>query len=201
MPASLTYDTGIYYFAYGSNLHPGRLGARLVAPRLIGCCALSGHALRFNKRGRDTSGKCTIIATSESDLVHGAVYALTTEDKERLDNIEGLGAGYDNQILHLPGLGPLHTYVAAPGAIDNALRPYAWYLGLVLAGARHLRFPAAYVQTIAATATSKDPDHARAAEHAALLAMLTAAPLGERLPNAGSSPYAWAHVGGSTPAP
>ena len=53
----------LLYFAYGSNLHPTRLGDRAPSVELVGTAVLEGHALRFHKRGADGSGKCNALAT------------------------------------------------------------------------------------------------------------------------------------------
>lgn len=164
----------LLYFAYGSNLHPARLDARLTAPQLVGTAVLEACTLRFNKRGRDGSGKGTIAPAA--DCVHGVVYALHRDDKQRLDAIEGLGAGYDERVVDLPGYGPAHTYVAARDALDDTLLPYDWYLTLVLAGARFHRFPAPYLARLEQVVTMPDPDPLRAAEHARLLARIAAYP-------------------------
>lgn len=160
----------IRYFAYGSNLHPARLGARLAAPRLLGTARLDAHVLRFHKRGRDGSGKCSI--EPGRGCVHGALYALDATDKRALDEIEGVGVGYASVEVELAGSGVASTYVAMADAIDDSLAPFDWYLALVIAGARYQRFPADYVDALRAIAARPDPDPARAREHARLLATL-----------------------------
>ena len=155
------------YFAYGSNLHPARLAARLAAPRLLGTARLESHDLRFHKRGRDGSGKCSIVPGN--GCVHGAVYALDTADQRALDHIEGVGAGYASIVIELPGVGPASTYVATADAIDDTLQPFDWYLGLVVAGARFQRFPGVYLRALGAISARPDPDPARAQENARLL--------------------------------
>lgn len=164
----------ILYFAYGSNLHPARLAARLASPRLLGAARLDEHVLRFHKRGRDGSGKCSI--EPGDGCVHGALYALEAADKRALDRIEGVGAGYASTFVELPGAGAVSTYVAMADAIDDTLLPFDWYLGLVVAGARFQRFPQAYLRALASVATRPDPDAARAGEHARLLATLAQSP-------------------------
>lgn len=179
-PAARTTPAGdppaasIRYFAYGSNLHPARLAARLAAPRLLGTARLDAHILRFHKRGRDGSGKCSLLPGS--GCVHGALYALDAADKQALDHIEGVGTGYASIDIELPGIGVASTYVAMPDAIDDTLQPFDWYLGLVLAGARFQRFPGAYLDALEAITAQPDPDPARAGEHARLLATLARHP-------------------------
>lgn len=157
------------YFAYGSNLHPARMAARLARPRLIGTAVLAAHALRFDKRGRDGSGKCTIEPATDA-CVHGAVYHLTADDEQRLDIIEGVGGGYDVQYVTLARHGTVRTYVANAAARCPGLPVFDWYLGLVVAGARHLGLPAPYLARLASLPCVADPDPERAALHAALLA-------------------------------
>jgi len=55
----------LYYFAYGSNLHPLRLQARLSSAQLIGTTILPGYALKFHKLGHCLSGKCNIVRTND----------------------------------------------------------------------------------------------------------------------------------------
>lgn len=157
-----------FYFAYGSNLHPLRMTERLGAPQLLGRFALAGWARVFDKRGRDGSGKATLVPADA--VVHGALYALTAADKRRLDGIEGLGTGYDEMELEFPGFGSASAYVARTDARASGLTPFDWYLGLVLAGARYLRFPASELAELAALPCVPDPDPARAAVHGRLLA-------------------------------
>lgn len=164
----------LFYFAYGSNLHPLRLARRLAAPRLVGTVRLEGWVIDFDKRGRDGSGKCRIAAGD--GCVHGAVYVLTHAELARLDAIEGVGAGYERIELELPGLGPAATYVAMPGWTEAGLEPYDWYLSIVLAGAAFHRLPTVYRAALAGRPARADPDPTRAATHAALLDELRAYP-------------------------
>ncbi|TNF88372.1 MAG: gamma-glutamylcyclotransferase, partial [Gammaproteobacteria bacterium] len=41
----------LYYFAYGSNMSPARLQARVPSARPLGVYRLKGHRLSFHKRG------------------------------------------------------------------------------------------------------------------------------------------------------
>ena len=80
--------------------------------------------------------------------------------------------GYASAEGELPGFGPASTYVAMPDAIAPGLAPFDWYVDLVLAGAEFHGFPDAYRAALAAQCSIPDPDSARAAMHAALLAEL-----------------------------
>lgn len=159
------------YLAFGSNLHPARLGARTPSARARGVARLPGWRLVFHKRSHDGSGKCSLLETGVAeDLAYGVVYALAAEDKPVLDRIEGVGQGYVLRQLELPDFGEVFFNVAEPAYIDDRLAPYAWYLRFVVEGARHHGLPEDYVARIAATPATVDPDEARAALNARILA-------------------------------
>lgn len=147
------------YAAYGSNLHPLRLGARVSSSRLIGTSFLSDWSLRFHKSSNDQSGKCNILVGG--DGIYIAIYEMNHADKIILDKIEGLGYGYSNCSLMVPEFGKCATYIADASHIDDVLRPYDWYKELVLAGTRKLGFPDDYIRTIEAIDARQDPDVAR----------------------------------------
>ena len=147
------------YAAYGSNLHPLRLMARIASAQLAGTGFAAGWRLDFHKRSTDGSGKCSIFPDGEG--IHVAVFEISTADKHVLDGIEGLGAGYAETVLSIPGFGNCATYVAEPSHVDAALHPYDWYRELVLLGARYHNFPARYLDPILALQTLPDPDPVR----------------------------------------
>jgi hypothetical protein len=158
----------VAYLAYGSNLHPQRLAARIGVPLAAHTVRLEGWALRFHKRSQDGSGKCDIVPAPGMWLF-GVVYTLTRQAKTRLDDIEGAGFGYAVTELNVSGSGRVSTYRAQAHAIDGQLRPYDWYLHLVIAGARHHGFPEDYLAQLRSVATREDPDPLRRARMAGLL--------------------------------
>ncbi|MBA1148604.1 gamma-glutamylcyclotransferase [Ectothiorhodospiraceae bacterium WFHF3C12] len=169
-----------YYFAYGSNLHPERLGRRTPSQRLLGPAELPAHDLRFHKRsGVDDSAKADAYFTGDpAHRVLGAVYALTPDDFPALDRVESLGAGYDLKVETLTVAGAaleVFLYVAQEAYIDPVSEPFDWYRDLVLHGALYHGFPEPYVRRIRAIAGTADPDADRAARHDEILrAMATA---------------------------
>ena len=161
----------MHYFAYGSNMSIRRLRRRVSGALSLGRAVLPAHDLRFHKVGRDGSGKCDAFFTGNSrDLIHGMVFRLEPDDKQVLDRIEGLGAGYDEKpvLLSLAGGGEIEavTYVATH--LDPRLLPYSWYKAHVLAGARDARLPGAYVNRIRAVRAINDPDRRRRARESAV---------------------------------
>lgn len=168
-----------YYFAYGSNLHPERLGRRTPSQQLVGVAELPYHDLRFHKRsGVDDSAKADAYYTGDpADRVLGVVYALAAEDFPALDRVESLGAGYDlkTQSLEVSGeVLEVFLYVAQGPYIDPASVPFTWYRDLVLHGAAYHAFPATYVDRIRAVRGRPDPDSERAARHDEILQAMTA---------------------------
>ena len=147
------------YAAYGSNLHPLRLGKRTPSARLLGTAPLHGWELTFHKRSRDGSGKCTIAPGG--DGVHVAIYEIDSADKQELDRIEGLGCGYDETRLSVPEFGSCATYVAQDSYLDASLPVYDWYRELVLLGARFHNFPITYVNLIEELEAISDPNEDR----------------------------------------
>ncbi len=156
-------DKLVAYLAYGSNLYPRRLAARVGEPVAARTVRIGGWALRFHKRSLDGSGKCDIVPAPDAHI-YGVVYSLTLAAKRRLDQIEGVGFGYSSTEIHHPEHGLMATYRAHSRAVDGALRPYAWYHQLVVAGARHHGFPGDYMDSLHMVTPVEDPDphrHAR----------------------------------------
>jgi len=152
-----------HYAAYGSNLHPFRLGKRIASAELLGTRVLTGHELRFNKAGfNDSSGKCNV--NTGSNAVHLAIYRIKESERATLDRVEGLGKGYDSLTIRLEGFGGCSIYVADAIAINDGLQPMDWYKEMVLLGCRLHGFPNDYVRAIENIEPITDPDENRAHE-------------------------------------
>lgn len=155
-------------FAYGSNLCVERLRARVPDAAVLAVATLAGHALRWHKAGRDGSAKCDAVATGDdADVVWGVVYEVTPRGKAALDRFEGLGVEYFEKsvVVRARDGRPVDAvvYVANPARLDAAMRPYDWYRGFVVAGARQHGFPADYVAALEAVVFREDTDAARRA--------------------------------------
>ncbi len=180
-PAAVETRAGhVAYFAYGSNMLSARLAARVNGALRLARATLSGFRLRFDKRGlRDGSGKCRVQPTERAgDLVWGVLWSLPESQLPGLHRAEGVGYGYavgHCAVAVASGSGPQRrvraiTYHAQPSALSSELRPYDWYLEMVIAGAIEHRLPGRYLERLRATEAWPDPhsEHARAAR--ALLA-------------------------------
>jgi len=150
---------GMWYAAYGSNLHPLRLTERAPSARFVATGFLPDWSLHFHKRSNDGSAKCNIL--SGGDGIHVAVFEISAADKLALDSIEGLGVGYAETMLSVPDIGDCVSYVAEKSHIDDSLAPYDWYKELVLLGTRIHEFPHGYRNRIRSLPTRQDPDPQR----------------------------------------
>ena len=150
------------YFAYGSNMSTERLYRRTPSAVSLGRARLPRYALRWHKLGRDGSGKCNIEPTGvPRESVWGVLYEIDFAEKRALDTVEGLGVGYNEQVVSLEtnaGVTQALTYTARPDQIDPMLRPLLWYKTHVLRGAREHGLPDEYVQRIAAVMALEQAD-------------------------------------------
>ena len=159
------------YFAYGSNLHPGRLQARISSAVAVGVARLPEYRLAFHKRGADGSGKGNIIAAPGVE-VWGVMYEISTAHATVLDEVEG--PGYRRaalQVIQSSSGEPVSvfSYLARAGAIADGLRPFSWYLDFLLHGAALHGLPAGYVEQLRRVTAIADTDVERARLARALL--------------------------------
>lgn len=161
----------MFYFAYGSNLSKARLLARVPSAELITTGSLLHHRLTFHKIGKDLSAKCDAYETgNDHDHVLGALYRIDPAHKNRLDDVEGLGNGYEEkEVSIISGSGEKMnalTYYATN--IDTSLKPFHWYRGHVLMGAMEHEFPEDYIARILSVPSIDDPDIKRSEKEMAI---------------------------------
>jgi hypothetical protein len=157
----------VKYFAYGSNLHPDRLRARVPSAQLLQTYSLSSYKLSFQKMGVDGSGKCHIMQTGNvNDNVFGAIYELDIHEKPLLDRCESLGTGYFLKLMHFADTEHddwFFTYVGNEALLDEKLLPFDWYKHLVHKGAEFLNLPDWYLKEIEQQQHIEDVDEERRA--------------------------------------
>jgi hypothetical protein len=155
----------LLYFAYGSNMSPPRLQARVPSATPLQPARLSGHVLRFHKHSRvDGSAKCDACHTGDpDDVVHGLLYRMAAAERGYLDECEGLGRGYEikHVSLILASGERLEAFTYYATDIRPGLLPFHWYKEHVLRGARRAGLPDSYVRAIAAVESGDDPDPLR----------------------------------------
>lgn len=151
------------YAAYGSNLHPVRLQKRVSSARLLGAAHLDGYELKFHKVGwRDGSGKCNIVPSE--NRVHLAVFEILEAERSILDQLEGVGWGYNTVEIEIEKFGVCSTYIADPGSIDETVLPIDWYKEMVRLGCVAHGFPRPYARAVETVSAIEDADERRARE-------------------------------------
>jgi gamma-glutamylcyclotransferase len=150
----------ITVFAYGSNMLTRQMKERAPSAQSIGTAILKRFRLRWNKRSKDGSGKCSIEETGcLEDFVWGVLFELNLTDKHNLDAIEGLGKGYGERALSvLSNDKSIRALAYYATSIDLNARPYDWYRDIVTAGAREHGLPIEYIRTIEVVNVIQDLD-------------------------------------------
>lgn len=140
-----------------------RLRQRVPSACVIGVYYLDGHSLRFHKSGQDDSAKCDVFQIDDEGRVYGVLYEIDSVEKVQLDRAEGLGVGYGEKVVHIQNEKGARvqaiTYYALQ--IDEALKPYSWYVNHVVIGASEAALPDDYILSISSVETCDDSDAAR----------------------------------------
>ncbi|MCW5733357.1 MAG: gamma-glutamylcyclotransferase [Enhydrobacter sp.] len=151
----------VWYFAYGSNMNPERLGDHRLRERAVQMGArlggrLDGWRLVFNKIARTPEGAaaCNIVE-APGEVVHGTLNEMPEAGLDVLDIWEGVASGHYQRRAVLVGRADTGetveatTYVALK--VGEGLRPTREYLRHLLAGRDLL--PAEYWERLNATPT------------------------------------------------
>jgi len=162
------------YFAYGSNMLPARLLDRCPSARPIGVGIARDFSLKFSKASKDLSGKATLVA-AEGARVPGVIFEIDLAEQSELDRHEGLGSGYRRDdampIDDIARGGTVQTSSYLGTSLDAHLKPFDWYLAIVIAGANHHGLDAAHIAALRATEFVEDTDLDRKTRVAAIEAM------------------------------
>lgn len=149
-----------FYFAYGSNMLTKRLKRRCPGAIRVGRADAADHVIEFCKCSKDKSGKATLRHTT-GEQTSGFLFKIPITELGRLDKCEGLGKGYarcdafpvrlldDDQILKAT------TYLAT--WLDSSLKPYDWYIALVIAGAQEHQLSDEYLAELRRVEFLPDP--------------------------------------------
>lgn len=139
-----------------------RLRERVPSAERVGIFTLPEHCLKFHKISKkDGSGKCDAHFTGNpDDLVIGAVFEISDNEKEKLDKAEGLGYGYKQKeiIVYDAQGGSLEAFTYYATNTDPLMQPYTWYLFHVIYGAKETGVPADYLKAIESTISKEDPN-------------------------------------------
>jgi gamma-glutamylcyclotransferase len=165
------------YFAYGSNMLAARLKARCPSATAIGRAKALGHTVDFSKPGRtDGSGKATLVQTEALGMqAPGVLFEISKADLSALDRAEGAGFGYDRydefpiKLDGKWGAEQVVTYIASKR--QEHLKPYDWYLALVIAGAHQHQLDAGHRQKLREVEYMIDQQHKRKGRMEAMRAL------------------------------
>lgn len=123
------------------------------------------HELRFHKVSRkDGSAKCDARETGDPEhRVHGVLFHISEIEKPRLDEVEGLGLGYEQKVvsIELDDGSSIEAFTYYATLVDPVLKPFSWYKEHVLRGARENGLPENYIREIEAIVSVDDTDQAR----------------------------------------
>ncbi|WKZ37742.1 MAG: gamma-glutamylcyclotransferase family protein [Anaerolineales bacterium] len=136
------------YFAYGSNMKIDRITADERAPsaRKIGRAKMLDKKLVFNKISTDGSGKGNIIV-SPSNSVWGVLFEINEREIQNLDRAEGGYYKQDITVIDEDGNSTdAFTYISSK--TDDNLKPYDWYLELIIEGADECDLPKEYIDDL-----------------------------------------------------
>ena len=164
------------YFAFGSNMLPSRLQRRCPTAKVRARATAPGYRIAFDKLSEDASGKANLVSCDNGDSAIGIVYELSPDDVDKLDAFEGPGyRRQDDFVVTCFDSGEVLstcTYVArerVPG-----LKPYDWYLALVLAGLGCHDIDPSYAKALRMTCFDPDTESSRKSRRNALRDLETA---------------------------
>ena len=135
-------------FAYGSNMHPGRMEQRVRTAAARGRARLPGHRLACDKPGRDGSAKANVLPHPEEE-VWGVLWEI---DRLELATLDGFEGGYERTTLTVwheeDGEVDVEVYVSERRCADPV--PFDWYKTYLVEGARAHGLPGDWVARLLA---------------------------------------------------
>lgn len=171
----------VWYFAYGSNMQPATFaGRRGIAPSRALAARASGWRLVLDKPPLVPIGESFANLVSAADAeVYGVAYEITVEDLAHVELTEGVLI--DNYARIEIAVTPLAREAARAAAVTPAddwpsraftlasekhapeLRPSAYYMDLLVEGARHHGLPDDWIAMLRAVPTKAASAEATAA--------------------------------------
>ena len=155
--------TTFHYFAYGSNMLTARLRARCASAAFKTIARVTGHQLTYSKRSYDGSGKATLKPAEPDSTVTGVVFEIDRREADILHQAEGPGYAFIDDFLvtcrYTGATISTGTYIAFRH--DHTIKPYDWYLALILAGVAEHNLGAEHAALHRSIAYDVDTDHER----------------------------------------
>lgn len=147
------------YFAYGSNMLSSRLQLRCPSANKVETATAAGYELNFSKLSKDKSGKGALVK-NEKSIAEGVLFEISKSELPKLDAAEGKGYGYErvNDFRVTTKDGRIHNTTSyLPQNTNDQLKPYDWYLALVLAGAMENSVSKEYLHKLKYVSFIHDP--------------------------------------------
>lgn len=161
-----------FYFAYGSNMLSSRLRARCPSAVPRAAAMAHSHVVAFGKPSVDESGKAALLPLA-GHIAHGVIFEIATKDLESLDEVEGPGYRREENFpvlcTHSGETIRASTYLAKQH--DDRLKPYDWYLALILAGIAEHGLSDDYAAVFRAVGWERDVELERRSRREALTAL------------------------------
>lgn len=127
-----------YYFAYGSNMNPARVAARIGDTRRALHGWLEEHRLSFDKASRVPGIAHANVQPARGERVEGVLYELRDPEQITLmDPYEGRPHEYErfrHAIVTRDGVIEAWVYIALPERTGQGLKPAREYLEHLLGG-------------------------------------------------------------------
>jgi gamma-glutamylcyclotransferase len=154
----------LLYFAFGSNLLSTRLLRRCPGAGFRSLAAAPGHRVIFDKLSEDSSGKANLVGAQAGATALGVVYTIPAAEIPALDAFEGPGYARidDFPVACLDTHDVLRTITYVARRNVSGLRPFDWYLALVLAGMHERAMNPDYIQAFGSAPFVVDPEPSRA---------------------------------------
>ena len=167
----------IYYFAYGSNMLTTRLKPRCPGAIPVGPGHADGTVIEFSKPSIDGSGKAT-LREEAGGRTAGMLFEIPKAELGRLDSCEGVGKGYERRDAFPVRLMDGDEIVQAAAYLatspDRSLKPYDWYLALVIAGTHEHGLGDDHLSALQRLAYVVDPHDSRKTRAEAIEALTAA---------------------------
>jgi len=97
------------------------------------------------------------------------LFEIDKAEKPKLDRAEGLGSGYAERQIEVENeSGTVKVWLYYATKVEASLRPYTWYKGLVVSGAKEHSLPLDYIAKREAVSAIEDADADRHAKNMAI---------------------------------
>jgi hypothetical protein len=117
------------YFAYGANIDPGRMTARVRGARPLGPGILDDFQLEFTIRDREWGGGVANIRPEAGARVWGMLWQGSDKALAVLETYRGDESSLRREVVTVQGVdGPVEAFTFRVHQIANFVRPTALYM-------------------------------------------------------------------------